>query len=118
MNRRATFARAHRSAAQAVRRSACSATGINLIDLLEKRVFLAAHPSLPLLSSLPSAPANLFLDFDGDTSPTGRTQAAMNFGSDPAVFDTFEQVSIRNIWARVAEWFSPFNLNVTTEDPG
>ena len=91
---------------------------MDLIDLLEKRVFLAAHPSLPLLSSFPSAPANLFLDFDGDTTPGGRTQEAFSYEGDRGVFSAAEQEVIRSVWARVAEAFSPFNLNVTTIDPG
>ena len=34
------------------------------------------------------------------------------------MFSAAEQEVIRSVWARMAEAFSPFNLNVTTVDPG
>src|SRR5205823_10047169 len=37
---------------------------------------------------------------------------------DATTFTTTELNDIREIWGRVAEKYSPFNLDVTTQDPG
>lgn len=63
----------------------------------------------PTLNSHPTATAQLYLDFDGDpANPIGIPEI-------PA-YD--QPASIPAIWARVAEKYAPFNLNVTTVDPG
>jgi hypothetical protein len=78
---------------------------------------------VPALSSRPGAPATLYLDFNGDTTTAwgayspGKTPA-MNADGDPATFSDGELDTIRGAWARVAEDFAPFDLNVTTVDPG
>lgn len=86
-----------------------------------------ALSAVPVLNSLPNAYAQLVLDFNGDTA------GYWNFGGDtyyvPATpaysidgdrnsFTDEELTSIRDIWTRVAEKYSPFNINVTTVDPG
>jgi hypothetical protein len=82
-----------------------------------------ALDQLPSLSSRPSAAAKLYLDFDGDVTATwvndspGVTPAYDQDG-DVTTFSAGEIASIRDIWARVAEKFSPFNINVTTVNPG
>jgi hypothetical protein len=70
---------------------------------------------LPLLNSFPEAAASLFLDFDG-SSADGLT--AYSRDSDRSTFTDAELNEIRDIFARVSEFFSPFKLNVTTIDPG
>jgi hypothetical protein len=79
--------------------------------------------ALPLLHSNAGAPAKLFLDFDGApaTSWSGRSvpaTPAFDQDGDPTTFSDAELAAIRQIVARVAEKYSPFNLDVTTEDPG
>jgi hypothetical protein len=82
---------------------------------------------VPPLSSLPT-PLNantktLFLDFNGDfTASFGPysniTTPAYDIDGDTSSFSTQEYANIEKIWSGVAEKYSPFNLNVTTVDPG
>lgn len=77
------------------------------------------------LHSNPSAKQVVYLDFDGHT--TGNVQGtswdnltspAWDLSGNGPSFTTTEQQVIQRIWARVAEDFAPFNLDVTTQDPG
>ena len=85
--------------------------------------------SLPLLSSNSNATAKIFLDFDGNTTSGTIWNSNYNNGNDiitPAYsldadtnsFSTAELDTITEIWQRVAEDFAPFNVDVTTIDPG
>ncbi len=80
-----------------------------------------------LLHSSPTATKSIYLDFDGHT--TTRTYWNRSFGSsfDTPAFDTdgsvatfspAERATIQYIWQRVAEDFAPFDVDVTTQDPG
>ncbi|MGA2497866.1 MAG: fibronectin type III domain-containing protein [Tepidisphaeraceae bacterium] len=82
-----------------------------------------ALSALPLLHSDPGATAKLYLDFVGAAATNwgGRSvpaTPAYDQDGDPTTFTDSELASIREIFARVAEKYSPFNLDVTTEDPG
>lgn len=84
----------------------------------------AASPlsRLPLLSSLPAARAKLYLDFDGHYQATWGAWSnvwtpAYDLDGDPTTFSSSELDAIYEIWARVAEDFAPFNIDVTTIDP-
>jgi hypothetical protein len=90
----------------------------------------AAGLTVPVYNSLPGATHRIYLDFNGDNTPSwgdpnfstdffhpGVTPAYDSDG-DPTSFSATELANIRNIWARVAEKYSPFNINVTTVDPG
>ncbi len=72
------------------------------------------------LHSNPYATKTIFLDFDGfDISSTPwENGGALSLGSFFSSFDTTALTRIQRIWQRVAEDFSPFDINVTTEDPG
>ncbi len=77
----------------------------------------------PQLSSLPSSPYKIYLDFTGATvnswagySPG--TSLPYDTDGDPTTFSPSEIQSIDQIWTRVAENYSPFNVDVTTIDPG
>ena len=94
---------------------------------------LAGSAPFPLtntfkLHSRPAATKRLFLDFDGFVL-TGTAwnassgQATINcppFDSDgdPTTFSDGERTTIQGIWKRVAEDYAPFDVDVTTEDPG
>jgi len=83
----------------------------------------ASLASLPLLSSSPGSTAKLFLDFDGRFYAqwlTGRdaTTPAYDIDGDATSFSATELSRIEQIWAIVAEDFAPFNIDVTTIDPG
>ena len=81
------------------------------------------------LHSLAGADHTIFLDFDGHTT-TGTywnssfnanqpiDTPAYNFTGGAGSFADSELARIQRIWARIAEDFAPFNVNVTTEDPG
>jgi hypothetical protein len=81
-----------------------------------------------LLHSLPAANHTIYLDFDGHVTEgtTWNSQSgyssivspAYDPGGNGASFTDAELAQIQGIWKRVAEDFAPFEINVTTEDPG
>lgn len=79
--------------------------------------------SIPILHSLPGAAASIYLDFDGHFEPiwgsySNISTPVFDIDGDPTTFSDLELTRIANIWARVAEDFAPFQINVTTENPG
>jgi hypothetical protein len=71
---------------------------------------------------LPGAPASLYLDFVGNTTPSyggysPNVTPAYDQDGDPTSFSAGELTSIRQIWSYVAEDYAPFNINVTTVPP-
>jgi subtilisin-like proprotein convertase family protein len=81
-----------------------------------------------LLHSNPGATKVIYLDFDGYTTSgtfwntdftNGQdfTTPPYDFNGNPA-FSNAELEQIQRIWERVTEDFLPFNVDVTTEDPG
>ncbi len=78
------------------------------------------------LQSRPGATKSIYLDFDGHTTEgtfwntlkdlPRIVTPAYSIDSD-AAFSPPELVTIQNVWARVAEAFSPFDVNVTTQEP-
>jgi hypothetical protein len=78
--------------------------------------------SVPQLSSRPSATAKIYLDFTGAPAQqwggySVPTTPAYDTDGDPTTFSPTELSNISQIWARVAEKYSPFNIDVTTIDP-
>ena len=96
--------------------------------------------SIPLtdflsLNSRPGSSRTIYLDFDGHTVPTGTVwdyARPAGFGGNPlvagdypaftmdgsAAFSNTEKQVIINAWAAVAEDYSIFDVNVTTQFPG
>ncbi|HMO15371.1 MAG TPA: T9SS type A sorting domain-containing protein [Pirellulaceae bacterium] len=81
-----------------------------------------AQPVAPELNSRPGAAFTLYLNFTGfqytgnwGGQTPGTTPAYNN--QTGSSFTAVEQAAIKNIWARVAETFTMFNINVTTVDP-
>lgn len=82
---------------------------------------------VPVYESLPEAEQKIYLDFDGhrvsrtgwNEYNNGRTIAAPAFDrdGDALTFDGAEQRAIELIWARIAEDFAPFEIDVTTKQP-
>lgn len=74
------------------------------------------------LHSLPGATRVIYLDFDGyvgfDSRWGNLNRSAFNLEGSPSTFSDFERERIQKIWQRVAEDFIPFNVDVTTADPG
>ncbi len=85
--------------------------------------------NLPLLNSRPGAPVSVILKMDGYTENDPGWISFRNRGTGPIVtpafdldgdaqtFNAEELRQIEEIWYRVAEDFSPFNINVTTIAP-
>ncbi|MGH8516780.1 MAG: PKD domain-containing protein [Panacagrimonas sp.] len=77
-----------------------------------------------LLQSKPDSQRVMYLDFNGYTA----TNTAWNSGTinaqpydtdgNPSSFSDAEKEAIQKVWQRVAEDYAPFDVNVTTMDPG
>jgi PKD repeat protein len=80
-----------------------------------------------LLNSRPGAARTIYLDFDGHTTTgtswnnsygTNIVTPAFSTDTDATTFSPAERTIIQRIWQRVVEDFAPFNVNITTQDPG
>ena len=77
------------------------------------------------LHSRPGSKRTIFLDFDGmDVTGTAWTESygaftapGYSMDADPA-FNPTERARIADVWLRVSEDYAPFNVDVTTQDPG
>jgi hypothetical protein len=91
------------------------------LEQLEDRCLLSNAP-LPILNSDPGAAASLYLNFSGMYEPTWGAYSNVNTpqfhldGAGPG-FTPTEVGVINEVWARVSEIYSPFNINVTTSAP-
>ncbi len=78
------------------------------------------------LHSSPGAERVIFLDVDGATvsdtawssSGIAATHPAWDPAGDGAGFSDAEKASVQQVWSIVAEDFAPWDVDVTTEDPG
>jgi len=81
------------------------------------------------LHSRPGATRKIFLDFDGaDISNTGwnvginaisnGTHIGWDTDGSPGSFSSTEHDWIQEVWRQVAETYAPFEIDVTTQDPG
>lgn len=95
--------------------------GVFALAALGVSLRAGAQPVPPSLSSYPQAAVKLYLNFTGaPTQPWGSYTAsapAFDTDGDPNSFSSAELGQIREVWARVAEKYSPFNVDVTTVMP-
>ncbi|AEC52989.1 pre-peptidase C-terminal domain-containing protein [Synechococcus phage S-CRM01] len=72
------------------------------------------------LHSNPTATKTIFLDFDGHTisNSVWENGGNLRLGSFYSTLNSTTLSEIQRIWQRIAEDFAPFNINVTTQDPG
>lgn len=80
------------------------------------------------LHSKPGSQRVIHLDFDGhlvaDTAwndvdgVAETTHPAWTLDGDASTFSTTERNAVASIWSRVAEDYAPFDVDVTTQDPG
>ena len=70
-----------------------------------------------LLHSNPGASKVVFLDFDGHVG-IGELYDPYDFEMGPGIFSDAELTEIQLTWQAVSEDFLPFDVDVTTEDPG
>src|SRR5262249_28452310 len=89
---------------------------------------------VPLLSSRPGSSHTIFMDFNGapafdwhGNSGTQRAHGAggtnnpipaFTFDANANAYDDSELTAIHVMWEQTAELYSPFDVNVTTIDPG
>ena len=89
---------------------------------------VAADPDIPLedflnLESNPGASKTLYMDFDGHHSVNDGwghniTFPPYNTAGGTGTFTDQEKSDIINHWREVVEDFAPYDINVTTKDPG
>ena len=99
--------------------------GIIAIFLVSEVLADTHTAGVPVLNSLPDAPYTLYLDFAGFNFTGGWGGTASAPGNTPAFenasasgsFNTSQQNNIKQVWARVAQSYTPFHINVTTVDP-
>ena len=75
------------------------------------------------LATNPSATKTIYLDLNGHLSENNSWDHTINFPSfdrdgDPLTFADSELIEIQRMFQNVAEDFAPFDVNVTTTDPG
>ncbi|MCK6264676.1 PKD domain-containing protein [Vibrio sp. ZSDE26] len=80
-----------------------------------------------LLHSRPGSNRVIYLDFTGDTNITN-TAWNQDYGNfiatpfdldgSPNTFNSSEHTAIQKVWQMVAEDYAPFDVDVTTQDPG
>ncbi len=78
-----------------------------------------------LLNSRPGATKTIYLDFDGYNVTAAGSAWGINYNGptydtdgNPGSFSNAEQDAIQSVWQRVAEDYAPFDVNVTTQNPG
>jgi hypothetical protein len=107
--------------------SGLAAPGAGLTSVADANGPLDESGDALTLSSRPGSKRTIFLDFDGTSMsgtqwitdfPFGRTDATGYSLDTLPTFSDLERNNIRSIWLRVAEDYAPFDVNVTTEDPG
>ena len=94
-----------------------------MMAVLSAVVYADPHPTVEALSSRPGSAYTLFLNFagfnytgnwaSGTPGSTGAYDGVASGGS----FSATQNARIKEIWARTAEKYSYFNINVTTVDP-
>ena len=77
---------------------------------------------LPIYHSKPGSRNVIWLNFEGHKTPEYNAWGAFDaLGYDPSYngpdFDDAERIAVGLVWGRVAEDYSPFDVDITTEAP-
>ncbi|AFY42577.1 Calx-beta domain-containing protein [Nostoc sp. PCC 7107] len=133
-----TLIQALQSSKAHAQRCSCSScmlapVNFNLVSAQTSQLPQTASATLDLsktfsLNSLAGANQTIYLDFNGHTtsgtywntdfkSGANIVTPAFDFDGNTASFSSAELERIQYIWQRVAEDFSPFNVNITTQAP-
>ena len=85
--------------------------------------YVLVSGAVPVLNSFTEGEVTILLDFDGNEAGTQKGHRAnavtpMFSLDDTGFLDLEDRNAIEEIFARVAEDFAPFDVNVTTVDPG
>jgi hypothetical protein len=106
-----------------------SSTATDLQPAAAAALAAAADTNPFALHSKPGAAKSIYLDFDGGSLLglnlwilNGLSLTSLLFGGwsldgSPLLFSDAERAVIKEIWARVAEDFAPWDVDVTTEEP-
>lgn len=76
------------------------------------------------LHSSPGSARTIYIDFDGHQvsgtawNVTSGWRPAWDLDGDPTTFNATERETVQSVWQRVAEDYAPFDVDVTTQDPG
>ena len=88
------------------------------------RAAIVPQGAFDTLHSRPGATRVIYLDFDGHVTQNTPwnsagpiTTTAFDADGNPATFNAGEQATITEIWSRISECYSPFDIDVTTEAP-
>jgi hypothetical protein len=93
------------------------------LDLNIRDRAIPVIPAVPAYSSNTGAAATLYLDFNGHFeaqwgSHSNAVTPVFSRDADTTTFSSSELATIKQVWQRVSEDFAPFNINVTTVNPG
>jgi hypothetical protein len=102
----------------AVRVSGTGGTGAYRLRISADRKF---GNTIPALNSRPGAKATIFLDFNGHQATDvwgSYTAGPVDLNGNTSEIGPGERMFIRNVWRIIAEDFSPFNINVSTNYSG
>lgn len=99
-----------------------AANALGSLDLTFERN-IPVVPAVPAFSSNPGAAATVYLDFDGHFEAqwgaySNARTPLFSIDFDATTFSSTELAMIKQVWQRVSEDFAPFNINVTTVNPG
>jgi hypothetical protein len=97
--------------------------GLNALTATASFAQVLPLSSVPQLSSHSSSTVKLYLDFSGAPAQSWGTfnttdTPAYDTDGDATTFSDTELAQINEVWSRVAEKYSPFDIDVTTVDPG
>lgn len=113
------------AAASAHHSSTCSLAGAIIVSGggVTQGAAIASAPAVPAYNSRPGAKAQLYLNFVGDNVSSWGSYSpgvvpVYDIDGDPTTFSAVELANIQAIWQRVSEKYSPFEINVTTVNPG
>lgn len=73
---------------------------------------ISGYSNIPAMSSLPSATATIFLDFDGHRVSAAVWNGGVPFNCAPS---GLTEAQVIEIYQRVSEDYRPFNINITTD---
>ena len=113
-------------------------TGTGFVGYVDMAEWSPAQPSAALsvaalpadvfdLHSRPTSTRVIYLDFDGHSADDPAwasvgypsiVSAPFDIDGNPGSFSAAEQSLIYEVWQRVAEDYRPFDVNITTRDPG
>ena len=85
---------------------------LKLLCLLATAAPVTLLAQIPKLTSLPTAKATIYIDFDGQSVTSGYWNNGVKLDCSPSAFSNTQ---IEEIYNRVSEDYRPFNVRITTD---